>query len=235
MDFKSYFAAAKDEIKKTCIICQSFDLPLFSSVSKNGLFVKTAQIKNATVVVLKNNFLAGDAVLRLKGSSCENIILFGGCGGCGNVNIGDLLTIDKAYNFESFTDMLKNRTISQTAAFSGSAEFSRRNGAKEFTPAFCEKFKTAKIVKTNSACVSSLVLEQNYTQFFKRNGICAIDMESSIVFSAANEIGAGVLCLFYVSDIVETPLGVLLKSGERQKIAAARKKAAALILDALNY
>jgi purine-nucleoside phosphorylase len=242
MNFKNYFSVAKNEIKKNCIICQSFDLPLFSCVSKNGLFVKTAQIENATVIVLKNNFLAGDAVLRLEDSPCKNIIVFGSCGGCGNVKIGDLLTIDKAYNFESFTDMLENATALQTRSFCDNAIFpryktiTRQTADNKSNLTVYGDFAAEKIIKTNSACVSSLILEQNYIQFFKRNEICAIDMESSIIMSAANKIGANVLCLFYVSDVVETPLGAVLKRSEKQKIDAARKKAATIILNLIkNY
>jgi len=209
MDFKNFFAIAKNEIRETCIICQGFDLPLFSKTAKNGLFVKTAQMENATIIALKNNFLAGDAVLHLKGSSCKNIILFGSCGGCGNVNIGDLLTIDKAYNFESFTDMLE----------------------KNKKPSFrsCIAFPDNGILTTNSACVSSLLLEKDYIGFFKQNKISAIDMESSVIASAANEIGAQVSCLFYVSDLVEAPFGAVLKNSEKQRISEARKKTAETI------
>ena len=209
MDFKDYFAIAKDEIRETCIICQGFDLPLFSKTAKNGLFVKTAQIENATIIALKNNFLAGDAVLRLKGSLCKNIILFGSCGGCGNVSIGDLLTINKAYNLESFTDMLeKNRKPSFRS---------------------CAVFPHNSILTTNSACVSSLLLEKDYIDFFKQNEISAIDMESSIIVSAANEIGAQVSCLFYVSDFIEAPFGAVLKNSEKQRVSEARKKATEII------
>jgi purine-nucleoside phosphorylase len=202
---------------KTCIICQTSDLALFSDKSENEIFYKTAETQNAAVIALKNNFLAGDAVLRLKGSPCKNIILFGSCGGCGNVNIGDMLAINKAYNFESFTDMLGNdcASLSFPKSVTGNPPLA---------------FGSENIISTNSACVSSLVLEKKYIDFFKASKIGAVDMESSIVISAANAIGANVLCLFYVSDSVEEPFGSTLNNDEKIKIGKARKKLSEIVL-----
>ena len=71
MDFKTFFGTDRKNIKQNCIICQSYDLSLFSNEVSNGLFVKSANTDNATIIALKNNFLAGDAVLFLKNTNCK--------------------------------------------------------------------------------------------------------------------------------------------------------------------
>jgi purine-nucleoside phosphorylase len=206
MDFNTH--------KKNCIICQTSDLSLFARKSENSAFYKTAEIENAALIALKNNFLAGDAVLRLKDSSCKNVILFGSCGGRANVNIGDMLIIDKAYNFESFTNMLDKALSSLKPV-----------GRYE-----TKALALDKLIKTNSACVSSLILERDNIDFFKANAIGAVDMESSIVLSAAKAIGAKAFCLFYVSDRIEEPFGSVLKNDEKANIGKARKKLSEIVL-----
>lgn len=220
MKFKEYFGSASSDIKKTCIICQNYDMPLFAENAVNGFFVKSADAGNATVIALKNNFLAGDTVLYLKETKCKNIILFGSCGGCGNVASGDMLMIDKAYNYESFSNML---AFDKTSGFVSSSD--------QLTRSFYAKNRYGELIKTNSACVSSLLLETKYINFFKENDICAVDMESSIVFSAAADIKASVLCLMYVADHIENnPVGEKLAQRAKKKISSARKELARMIL-----
>ena len=220
MKFKEYFGTEPSDIKKTCILCQNYDMPLFSDSSANGFFVKSADAGSATVIALKNNFLAGDTVLYLKETKCENIILFGSCGGCGNVESGDLLMIEKAYNYESFSKML---SYDENPGYISSGEGLLRS--------FYSQNAYSDLIKTNSACVSSLLLEAKYINFFKKNDINAVDMESSIVFSAAKDINAAVLCLMYVADHIENnPVGEILAEKTKKKIASARKKLAQMIL-----
>ncbi|MCL2485333.1 MAG: hypothetical protein FWF00_01215 [Endomicrobia bacterium] len=221
MEFEKFFAIDKKDIKETCVICQSFDLGLFSQDSNNGFFVKTAQTENATIIALKNNFLAGDTVLYLKDTKCKRIILFGSCGGCGDVESGDLLIIDKAYNLESFSSMLFLENNVSYKTFS-----------EELSASFYAKYPYEDLIKTNSACVSSILLESDWINFFKANGICAVDMESSIVLSAAEKIEAQSLCLMYVADHIEkSPVGSELNEQVKSKISTARKNLAKMILD----
>ncbi|MDR1695490.1 MAG: hypothetical protein LBR69_02505 [Endomicrobium sp.] len=224
MEFKEYFGTAPEEVKETCIICQSFDAPLFARETANGFFVKTANAKNATVIALKNNFLAGDTVLYLKETKCKKIFLFGSCGGCGDVESGDLLIIGKAYNLESFSSMLAFDEDVKHKEFSG-----------DLFSAFYAKYPYEDLIKTNSACVSSLLLENKRVNFFKEKEICAVDMESSIVLSAANEIGADAVCLMYVADHIEkNPIGNRLEENVKSKISSSRKKLAKMISDFIN-
>ncbi|MDR2426788.1 MAG: hypothetical protein LBD46_06405 [Endomicrobium sp.] len=224
MEFKDFFGIQKQEIKEDCIICQLYDLPLFAKKSEIGFFVKTAEAENATIIGLKNNFLAGDAVLHLRNSSCKKIYLFGNCGGCADVESGDILMIDKAYNFESFSKM---------AAHDTNPDFF--TSSKELLEDFYSNNHYEDLIKTNSACVSSLLLEAEYIDWFKNNGICAIDMESSIVFSAAKKIGVKAVCFMYVADHIEkSPIGFELDEKTRKAVSCARRKLPRMILDFIN-
>jgi len=224
MNFKDYFGIEKDDMRKNCVLCQSYDLPLFSKEAQNGFFVKTAQTEKATVIALKNNFLAGDTVLYLKNSKCENIILFGSCGVCGDMESGDLIMAAKACNLESFSKML---------TFEKTPDFVKAN--EELTAEFYAKFPYEDLISSNSACVSSLALEEQYIDWFKKNAVYAVDMESSIVFSAARAIGVRAACFMYAADHIEkSPVGHELSQNIKNKIAAARKKLAKMVLDFAN-
>ncbi|MDR0977992.1 MAG: hypothetical protein LBL71_03030 [Endomicrobium sp.] len=213
MDFKTFFAIDKKDIQRNCIICQNYDLSLFSNKISNGFFVKCANTANATVIALKNNFLAGDTILYLKNTICENIFLFGSCGGCNGRDYGDMLIVDKAYNFESFSDMLNSRE-----------EINWQQTTQHLYNAFSAKNAHTALIKTNTACVSSLLLERNFLKWFKEKQISITDMESSIVLSAAKHINKNAIILTYVADIIGQELQIKINIKNKQKIAFSRKK-----------
>jgi len=219
MNFKDFFNMDAENIKRNCIICNEFDIDLFSKDIKKGLFVKTANIENCSVIALKNNFLAGDAVLYLKETQCENIMLFGSCGGCANIEIGDLVLIEKAYNFESFSDMI-----------AGNRHQTSFEASKEIFDEFYRQNMDEKIIRTNSGCCSSLILEKKFVGFFKENNISALDMESSIIFCAAQEIGVKFGAAMYVSDHIENKSwGSDLDIKDKTAVSQARKRLAQMV------
>jgi uridine phosphorylase len=212
MDFKAFFGITEKDIKHNCIICQSYDLSLFSNKISNGLFAKCSNIVNATVIALKNNFLAGDAILYLKNTVCRNIFLFGSCGGCNERSFGDMVIIDKAYNLESFSAMLNFRE-----------EPDNYESTRLLFNNFLAKNCATGIIRTNSACVSSLILEPNFLNWFKEKEISVVDMESSIIFSAAKHINKNSIALMYITDFIGQDIATSVTIADRQKIAASRK------------
>jgi len=215
MNFKSFFGIEASAFKETCIVCQIYDMSLFADNSISGMFVKTAQNQNATIVGLKNSFLAGDAVLLLKETKCKTVFLFGSCGGTGDVSIGDLVVIDKAYNFESFSQML-----------AGVVEPDFAQGNPDLA---------ADLIKTNSACVSSLLLENRFIDTYTKYGVNAVDMESSIIYSAAKSANIKACAVMYISDhLQKAPFGTVINALSKEKISSARKKLSQIILDAIN-
>ena len=126
-------------------------------------------------------------------------------------------------NYESFSKML---------AFDVNPDFV--SSSQKLTNSFFSKNSGGNVhlIKTNSACVSSLLLEARYIGLFGQKGINALDMESSIIFSAAKDIGAEAACLMYVFDHIQTnPLGKNMEEKTKKKIFFARKALAEMITD----
>lgn len=216
------------EIKKTCVICQASDHDLFSKLGKprkHNLFVaKIINYDKLTVISTKNNFLVGDIVLCLKNSACENIILFGSCGGVGNVKIADKLIVKKVLNFESFSEMLEMKRTPDvyypsTVLLEG------------FLTKTKQDIKQVKCITTNS-----IILERTYKDWFDKNKIDAVDMECSSVFSAASAISKKAIAVFYVTDHVSisNPFENELDDIQKEQLLKVRQELANSICDFAN-
>ena len=221
-----YFGIKTEDIQKNCIICQNSDQNLFSKLGQsqtyNGFFTKINNYDRVTVISIKNNFLVGDIVLYLKETKCETIILFGRCGGCEEVSIGDHVLVKKVFNFESFSEMLEMKRNPDSYYPSTPLLNDYLSKVKE------ENIKQVKCVTTNS-----IVLEKKYKEWFQKNKINVVDMECSSVFSAASSINKKAIAVFYVTDIVgeKEPFENKLESAEKTKIAKARKDISASIIN----
>ncbi|MDD3065443.1 MAG: hypothetical protein PHI20_01400 [Endomicrobiaceae bacterium] len=225
----SYFGIESKNIKKTCVICQSSDQTLFSELGPaetfTGLFAKVNNYESATIISTKNNFLVGDIVLYLKDTACENIVLFGSCGGAGEVKIGDKLIVKKVFNFESFSEMLemKRNPDSYYPSASLVGEFLLKNSKLDIQHVKC-------------ATTSSLFLEKKYKDWFSKNKINAVDMECSSVFSASCSINKKAIALFYITDIVgvNEPFGNDVEQSQKSAILKARQALAKSICNFIN-
>jgi purine-nucleoside phosphorylase len=221
-----YFGINTEDIRKNCIICQNSDQNLFSKLGQsktyNGFFAKINNYDKVTVISIKNNFLVGDIVLYLKETKCENVILFGSCGGCEDVLIGEHVVVKKVFNFESFSEMLEMK----------------RNPDSYYpsTPLlndYLSKTKSVDIKQVKCVTTNSIVLETKYKDWFQKNKINVVDMECSSVFSAASSINKKAIAIFYVTDIVgeKEPFDNKLETAEKTRIAKARKDIAASIIN----
>lgn len=213
--FKKVFGADREVITKNCLILPSDDSELFKDLNIKsvfkGMFYNVMLSDYCSIITLKSRSFAGDCVLLLEDTLCENIILFGSCSGI-KVKVGDNLLISKSLNLESFSNFLNIKEIKNFDYYGVSLAGRFKN----------EDFKTA-----ICATVSSLVLEEKYRSELYNMGIDCVDMESSMVVKAADSINCSTLVVFYVVDEV----GVINFYDEydlqtRQKIKAARRKAA---------
>jgi len=207
--FKRFFALNPGEINRNCIICPANDAVLFAdgdSHRRRGLFFKTILTKHWSVISLKNNFLVSDCILLLKRAPCENIILFGPCGTIEKSGIGKSFIAEKSYNFESPSNMLKNKS---TPCFYASKILTKKLSS------------FLKIRPLPCATVNSLTLEKKFVRTLKNAGVAAIDMESSIVFSHSAHIKRKSAAVFYGTDLVTNPN---LTLQEKEKIKKERKK-----------
>ena len=216
------------EIKKNCIICPVADHSLFEKLGKpkrnNLFFAKIMNYSNVTVISTKNNFLVGDIVLCLKNSACENIILFGSCGGVGDVKIADKLIVKKVFNFESFSEMLEMKR-------NPDSYYPSTNLLENFLSKTKQDIIQVKCITSNS-----IVLQRTYKDWFDKNKINAIDMECSSVFSAASAINKKAIALFYVTDHISeaSPFETELDEKQRTQLLNVRQELADTICDFIS-
>ena len=216
------------EIKKNCIICPVADHSLFEKLGKpkrnNLFFAKIMNYSNVTVISTKNNFLVGDIVLCLKNSACENIILFGSCGGVGDVKIADKLIVKKVFNFESFSEMLEMKRHPDSY-------YPSTNLLENFLSKTKQDIIQVKCITSNS-----IVLQRTYKDWFDKNKINAIDMECSSVFSAASAINKKAIALFYVTDHISeaSPFETELDEKQRTQLLNVRQELADTICDFIS-
>ncbi len=224
--FKKSFGAGKSIIKKNCIILPTGDRELFRNLKLNktyrGMFYEVSDYKYGTVIFIKPGAPAGDCVLLLEHTACENIILFSSCGGI-SVEVGDKIISTRAYNFESFSDFLNQKKLSKF---------------KPYPPSTALKDKFKKFVGKGYiqdrvfATVNSLNLEEKRYQDLNDMGISCVDMESSMIFSAADYVNKEAIGIFYVTDTVsKNSFYIKFPKELRAKIKGSRKSLAGRVTD----
>ncbi len=223
--FEKFFGINPDKIKENCIICPANDAVLFNeenSENAKGIFFKIDNLKNETVISVKNNFLIADCILLLTETSCKNIFLFGPCGTLPPFNIGDKFIIEKAFNFESASAFL-NFPSDAKACFPDKTLFN--------------KFLSFSRLKTSAcATVNSLILEKLHIPQLKKLDISSLDMESSIIFSCAEKIGKKAIAILYATDSPEkTNLFVPLNEKEKETLKTSKKQLAQTLKNFISH
>ncbi|MCK9582563.1 MAG: hypothetical protein M0Q46_02925 [Endomicrobiales bacterium] len=214
--FEKYFGVLPSAINKNCIICPSPDAGLFtdnasSAKVQKGKFAKSIDCGFATVISTKYNLLVGDIVLLLGQTKCKNIFLFGSCASAKGQEVGTIQIVERAYSADSFLQMLNGEPAEKSF-------FADR--------VMTEKLKNEMIFAKTATCISvlSLVLEKEYVEGIKKSEISCVDMEASIVFSAAQKVGISATALFYVADPIEAQLMYELSQSEKEKLSNSCKK-----------
>ncbi|MDD5668672.1 MAG: hypothetical protein PHE58_01390 [Candidatus Omnitrophica bacterium] len=225
--FERLYGVAPDTIKKHCIISPMNESQVFSSCGilseHKGVLFRVTQIKNASIIIPKMNMLAGDCVLGLRNTACRNIYLFGSCGAVESDLFGEILLIKKSRNLESFTCMLKDKKRAGVC-------FPDKKLLKDFSV-----FAGSGFTAVDCATVNSVLLEEEYLPYFRSNGIRCVDMESSMVFSAAASAGKRSVAVVYVSDSIRVkPFYAPLSGEDIRKVYSAKKLAAELICGYIN-
>jgi len=195
MRFQRLFGIKESLVKNTCIL-----MPLLGKNTLKGLGVERfsrgrlyGSGNSPFFTVIHTGIgaaLLGDAVLYLEETPCQNIILFGSCGlvqETDNLKIGSIVTAEKSYSLESFSDMLL-KDKKDWEVFSGDKTL------LENLP---------KIKKVTCLSVGSLKLEEDYVGVFRERCIQVVDMECAALFSASRHIKRKAMALFYATDIVD--------------------------------
>lgn len=228
--FEALFGIESSQVKKNCIL-----LPLLSKGILNEF--KIDNFKRGKLYGAGDNFdftfiytgmgagFTGDAVLHLKESPCENVLLFGSCGlvkARNGLSIGSLVSPAKCFAFESFTELLLEKNVQSRVFYP----------QDKFLGDFLADGKNLGLKKVNCATLASLKLEEQMVDLFIENNIDVVDMECSAFFSAAAFSGLNAIACFYVSDIIkEKPFYLSLDSDLESALSSAIKNAAGLVCE----
>ncbi|MCF6158078.1 MAG: hypothetical protein E3K32_05800 [wastewater metagenome] len=199
-NFKTLFGIEPTAVQKTCVVVPFLAPGLLKGLGigalKKGKLYATANTDTFTFVKAGiGTLLAGDAVLYLEQTNCEEIIFFGACGLTRETNllrIGSLVCPEECLSFEGFTDTLLRYTDKITT------QYPDRN----LFQSFLEHNQSREIQPVKGMSIGSLRCEDLYRGFFQKKDIEVIDMECSAIFSAAQYIQKRALALLYVTDIV---------------------------------
>jgi purine-nucleoside phosphorylase len=138
----------------------------------------------------------GDAVLHLKETRCENLILFGSCGAVKQTpatNLGSIVIARKAYDFTNFSQLLAgNKKI-----------FAAWDADKSLVDKLIKKGMAQDAALVNCATFGSFYLEEKYQKLLVQKDINVVDMECTAFFNAARHIKRKAAAFFYVTDILK--------------------------------
>jgi len=228
--FEALFGVSPSKICKTCVImpsihrkaCKAFRVDkiiqgMLFSVGSNGSFSLIGTGMGAA--------FAGDAVLYLKDTCCENIIHFGSCGliNAGNgLDIGSLVCPAKCYPLESFSDCLSIKDIGDSFLMP----------SEEIHKSISDPKYRDIINSTVHITMGSLKLEPDHSELLSKKHIQTVDMECSAVFSAADSSGLKAASVMYATDIIGyKPFFRQFSEEEKQKISASVTNGARIICD----
>ena len=222
--FKTLFGIDESRIKNTCILLPLLRKDVSKGLGINGFsrgkLYSTGENRHFTVIHTGiGPGFSGDAILYLKETRCQNIILFGSCGLVKeekDLGIGSIVTPEECYSMESFTDMLMGKKVDFKSFFPDTS--------------LLRQFPEAK--KVICATLGSLKLEEKLTEEFVQKKIQVVDMECSACFSAAASIKKKALALFYITDIVnKKPFHEKLEHSDNKTLKDSIKSASCLLRD----
>jgi purine-nucleoside phosphorylase len=228
--FEALFGIKSSSIKKNCILLPMLPKGILNEFKignfKSGKLYGTGDNDDFTLIHTGMGAgFTGDAVLHLKESPCENVILFGSCGlvkARNGLSIGSLVSPAKCYANESFTDLLLEKNIEPKVFYA----------QDKFLGDFLAAGEKMGLKKVNCSTLASLKLEEQMVDSFIEKGIDVVDMECSAFLSAAAFSRLNAIACFYVSDIIkDMPFYLGLDPDSKSALFSAIKDAAGLICE----
>ncbi len=225
--FKEIVGIEESQVQETCLVIP-YLMPEFLKgfglkELKRGKLFSAANVESLTVIRAGIGApLVGDAVLHLRETQVKRIIFFGSCGllpGVPNIGIGNLVCPTECLAYESFTEVLHERT----------EQISSTRPDPIFLQKCFDEF-SAQVHSVKGMTFGSLFLEKQFVDFFREQKVQVIDMEVSAFFAASKKIQRPAIALMVVTDIVgqETPFSDTTPS-EKRVIAAAIVSASKII------
>jgi len=227
--FKILFGIEKSDVHKNCIL-----LPLpskelsemlgLSDFSKGRLYASAGATHCTVIRTGVGPAFAGDAVLHLADTRCENVILFGSCGITETVamlRIGSLVVPSSCYSAESFTELL-----------GGDRHPWKMHHADTTLHDLLLRYADGAAADATCLSIGSLKLQEEKLPLFKENGIDVLDMECASVFAAAAHIKRRAVALLYSTDSVRTqPFYAHMPRENRAALARSAKNAAHILCE----
>ena len=112
-EFRSLFGGKPSSVRKNCVLSPFISrdiLKVFKieKLTKGALFSLGDNGLFSLIVTGMGALFVGDAVLHLEKTPCENLILFGSCGGLPEkgFHTGILTVVEKSFSQDSFVHML---------------------------------------------------------------------------------------------------------------------------------
>ncbi|MCB9747870.1 MAG: hypothetical protein H6755_05615 [Candidatus Omnitrophica bacterium] len=227
--FKAHFGIESDQVKKTCIVTPFLTKHLleFLNIKKLHKTKLFASVSNDSFTLIHTGIGAqkvGDAVLFLKDTPCQNILLFGACGVITNSlenTLGQIICPTSVVAIESFSEIL-----------TGNIKPAQPSQPHPNLLKTLKKIPESQNIQFLQGCsFGSLALEEQYLNFFKNHNFQFIDQEAAACFSAAAHIKKRALALFFISDILpHVPYYLALNDKQQKSINQTIQKISTILL-----
>ncbi|MFH1621685.1 MAG: hypothetical protein ABIA97_00990 [Candidatus Omnitrophota bacterium] len=222
--FRKLFAINPNDIKEDVIITPFLNLEYFkknekSKINQGFIFSVLTEKKFSVIKTGMGSSFVGDSVVYLKDTPCQRLYFIGSCGIVSNSKVGDIVVVEKALAWESFSEIL-GKKFPQL--------FIKANSS------LLQKFLALNknIKKTNLATLGSLSLEEKLVNYLRGKKIEVVDMEVSAFLSATKYFKIPGLALLYTTDIIKNkPYFRELSKKDREEIKLARQEAISLLCD----
>lgn len=227
--FKILFGIETKSLRNTCILTpfitgDILDGFKIGKMSKGVLFSVGSNDMLSLIYTGMGSAFLGDAVLYLKNTKCKNLILFGSCGVVkdnGSLNIGSVVTVERAIAQDSFVNMLLKRKTKDA--------FYPDRGLLGKVFSFKDKYNLEKV---SCLTVGSLKLEEEYIDHIKDDSIDIVDMETAAFYAAAKYVEKKAVAILFVTDILKKfPFYVAIKSENREALKNLTNKISKLVYE----
>lgn len=230
VEFKTLFGLKPSQIRKNCILAPFLSKNMLKDFGIadlcKGVLYGAGNASHLNLTLIRTGIgasLTGDAVLYLKETACENLILLGACGlvqEIRDLKIGSLVSPRQSFAYESFSSVLFSKFDRGTPSYPDRALLAE----------FLKNCEGENIQEVSCATFGSLKLEEKYKNYFVKNGIEALDMECSAFFHAAKAIRRKAFALLYATDVIgEKPLFSPASAEHKSSVLKTVKKAGSLL------
>lgn len=195
-NFKNLFGIPANEVQSTCLIVPFLHKGMLEKLNvaqmHRGSPFSAGQGKGFTLIhTMIGATFVGDATLKLADTNCKEIIMIGACGIIQNHSIGSICLVNKAYNYESFTNLVNESQVEPTATHTD----------QELYDNFFNEY-SAEATSVDCASFGSILLEEKYRKELIGKNIDVVDLECSAFYSAAKTIKRPALAILYATDII---------------------------------